>query len=93
MSNVNPKPWGRPRKRVVDPDRASRVLAALRDEHIAQIEGAERRRQLALEAAELGVTTSNIAEAIGSKQTTVSLWVRRARDERDGTSTLNQTEA
>lgn len=82
MSDLNPKPAGRPRRKVADPEEAARILAALRQEHLAQIRGAERRRRLALEAAELGVTASNIAEAIGSKQTTVSLWIRRARDER-----------
>lgn len=81
MSNVNPKPWGRPRKRVLDPEKASQILDELKAEHRAQIEGAERRRRLAMEAADLGVTTLNIAEVIGSKQTTVSLWIRRAREE------------
>lgn len=93
MSNLNAKPWGRPRRRISDPDEAARVLAELKQEHLAHIRGAERRRQLALEAAELGVTASNIAEAIGSKQTTVSLWIRRAREERDPSHTSQQKDA
>jgi len=70
---------GRPRKVVTDAVRAEQILEDLRalEHHIR--ESSDRRKQLMLEAAGLGVTVTKIGEATGTSPATVSQRLRSAR--------------
>ncbi|WP_167046691.1 hypothetical protein [Salinibacterium sp. ZJ454] len=66
-----------------DEARAAELLEELRMAELQIRELTERRLHLALEANEIGLTTTKIGEGVGVSQTAVSKWVRAARERRD----------
>jgi len=73
----------KPRKVVSEVERVDALMDELRaGEELIQT-AMRRRLDLALEANELGMTTTRIAEAVGVSQTSVSNWVRAAKARSD----------
>ncbi|WP_022904500.1 helix-turn-helix domain-containing protein [Curtobacterium sp. B8] len=76
-----PRRIGKPRRTVTDEARAEQLLEELRQAEVLIREATARRRELALEAHTIGLTTTKIGEAVGVSQTAVSKWVRAAREQ------------
>jgi DNA-directed RNA polymerase specialized sigma24 family protein len=79
-----PKRIGRPRKHVTDEVRAEAILDELRQVETTIRESTARRRELAVEAHDLGLTTTKIGDAVGVSQTAVWKWVKSGREQTDG---------
>lgn len=75
-----PRRAGKPRKIVTDAARAETLLEEMRQVETLIRESLLRRRDLAVEASQIGLTTTKIAEAVGVSQPAVSNWVRAARE-------------
>jgi len=75
-----PRRVGKPRKVVSDEARAEELLEELRQAEMTLRETTTLRMQLALQAHDIGLTTTKIGEAVGVSQTAVSKWVRAARE-------------
>lgn len=74
----------RPQKVVTDEARAAELLEELREAELLIRRTVERRLELVVEAAEVGLTTRRIGEAIGASPTAISMWVREARADSEG---------
>lgn len=70
-----------PRKIVSDEKRASELLQELREAEVLIRQTTERRSRLMVEAADVGLTTTKIGDAVGASAMAVSRWVRAARDQ------------
>ncbi|MFT4213364.1 MAG: hypothetical protein QM622_01105 [Microbacterium sp.] len=62
-----------------DEARAAELLEELREAELQIRRTTERRLELMVEAAEVGLTTRKIGDAVGASSTAVSKWVREAR--------------
>jgi DNA-directed RNA polymerase specialized sigma24 family protein len=82
------RPVGKPPKTVTDEARAEELLNEMRRAGETIQTETQRRLRLALEANELGVTTTKIGDALGFSHATVSSWIRSAR--RDAASSADQ---
>lgn len=71
----------RPQKVVTDEARAAELLDELRETELLIRRSVERRLELVVEAADVGLTTRKIGEAVGASPTAISMWVREARAE------------
>ncbi|MBN9632069.1 MAG: sigma-70 family RNA polymerase sigma factor [Actinobacteria bacterium] len=80
---VPPRRTRKPRKIVSDPARADEILESLRAAEFQIRELTERRRELIVEASDIGLTIAKISEAVGASQASVSSWVRTARKDRE----------
>lgn len=74
----------RPQKVVSDEVRAAELLDELREAELLIRRTTERRRELMVEATDIGLTTRKIGDAVGASSTAVSKWVREARADQDG---------
>lgn len=76
----------RPQKVVTDEVRAAELLEELRATESDMRRTSERRLQLVVEAANIGLTTRTIGDAVGASPMAVSRWVRAARDQQDSSA-------
>lgn len=79
-----PRRTRRPRKVVSDEARADELLEQLRETELEIRRSTERRLELMVEAASIGLTTRKIGDAVGASSTAVSRWVREAAADETG---------
>lgn len=74
------RPVGKPPKVVTDEVRAAEIVEEMRRAGEEIQNAIDHRLRLALEANELGLTTTKMGEALGFSPAAVAKWVRTARE-------------